>query len=81
MVVAYLPKSFTVTGPYAKLLYSVLNMPYGSLINASALSKPNIRLTWHIDYLTLIMRNGSKVVIETKAQVIQIKLNNTWITI
>ena len=81
LVTATLPSAFRVTGPYAKLLYSALGVPYGSLINVGMLSKPSIRLTWHIDYLTYIMPNGSRIVIEAKAQVIQVKVDGSWITI
>ena len=81
LVIATLPKSFTVTGPYAKLLYDALGIPYGSLINASMLNRPSVRVAWHVDELTLILPSGSKIVIEARTQVIQVKIGNNWITI
>ena len=76
LIVVTLPKSFTVTGPYARLLYDALNVPYGARISLSILNRPSVRAAWHVDYLTLIMPNGSKIAIEAKAQVIQVKIGN-----
>ena len=82
LAVAYLPTTFTVTGPYAKAFYNALNMSLNSIVSINELSgKPNVKLTWHIDELTLILLNGSKISIEAKTQVIQVRISNKWITV
>jgi len=82
LVEATLPGSFTVIGPYAKAFYSTLRAPLNStVVAASMVGNPSIRLAWHIDYLTLILSNGSKIIIETKTQVMQVNMNGKWLTI
>ncbi|MGC9227754.1 hypothetical protein, partial [Caldivirga sp.] len=82
LVEAELPNSFTVTGPYAKLLYVMLNLPFNSTLSPIMLtSRPSVRIAWHVDYLTLILRNGGRIIIEARTQEIQIKANGVWLTI
>ncbi|WP_291999223.1 hypothetical protein [Caldivirga sp.] len=77
-----LPNSFTVAGPYAKLLYAMLGLPINSTLSPIMLTnRPSVRLAWHVDYLTVILRNGSRIFIEARTQEIQIKANGIWLTI
>ena len=82
LVEVLLPNSFTVAGPYAGLLYAVLGLPFNSTLSPIMLTnRPSVRLAWHVDYLTVILRNGSRIFIEARTQEIQIKANGIWLTI
>ncbi|GAB6943756.1 hypothetical protein JCM14467A_05380 [Vulcanisaeta sp. JCM 14467] len=81
LAIATLPRQFTITGVYADLLRSVLGIPRNSAVEVSVPVNGWVRLAWHIDYLTLVMPNGTEVVIEVKTQVIQFLVNGTWVTV
>ena len=81
LAIATLPRQFTITGIYANLLRSVLGIPTNSTVKAPVSINGWVRLAWHIDYLTLVMPNGTEVVIEVRTQVIQFLVNGTWVTI
>ena len=68
--------------PYAKAFYLTLSAPLNStVVAASVVRNPSIKLTWHVDYLTLILSNGSKIIIEAKTQVMQVNVDGEWLTI
>jgi len=82
VIVATLPNSFNVMGPYGKTVHELLGVPLSSPISGTSLAgKPNVRVAWHVFYLTVIMPNGSRVTVESKAQVIQARINGNVVTI
>lgn len=80
LAVAMLPAGFKVVGPYARVAYKALGLPEGSSLNASALAG-RARIVWHVDRLTLVMPNGTRVAIEARTEVVQIAVNGSWVTI
>lgn len=75
-----MPAEFKVVGPYARLAYKAQGLPEGSALNASALAG-RARIAWHVDRLTLVLPNGTRVVIEARTEVVQIEASGSWITI
>ena len=82
VIVATLPNSFNVMGPYGEMVHELLGVPLSSPISSTSLAgNSNVRVAWHVFYLTVIMPNGSRVTIESKAQVIQARINGNVVTV
>jgi len=82
VIVATLPNPFNVMGPYGNIVHELLGVPLSSPISSTSLAgKSSVRVAWHVFYLTVIMPNGGRVTIESKAQVIQVRINGNVVTI